>query len=351
MKLAAILLTSLLAFRAPVEKSRVYVLCYHGFMSDSNQFSFQLDELRSQLNSLQKNGFNFVSLSDVTGDRVRGYKNILVSVDDGNRTVYQAYRSVFKPLGIKPVLGIYPAIISVKNYALTWDQLKELSDEGCEIAAHGYNHLFVNDKLNRSNHKAFLREIYTSKSVLEKKLGKAVNIFIYPFGVRSEVTRETLKAAGYTMAFTIEPRRLNPLEVDGPDRFELPRFLITRTGWKGSMNSIVHDSTSSRPAAIARVRKPAETKKGPGDSGRPLVEPRIYRDRYIYQDDRAEEKPGRGFPGPILAGFSGQEKMSRSGTVKKTGEPEGTVKKRMSGRPTETAREIPGRTGNSSFRS
>jgi len=32
-----------------------------------------------------------------------------------------------KPMGIKPLLGIYPAIISRMHYAMTWEQVRDLA--------------------------------------------------------------------------------------------------------------------------------------------------------------------------------------------------------------------------------
>ena len=55
--------------------------------------------------------------------RITGTKNVLVTIDDGNRSVYEAFQKVFKPNGIRPLLAIYPNIIDKKKYALTWDQL------------------------------------------------------------------------------------------------------------------------------------------------------------------------------------------------------------------------------------
>jgi len=313
MKLAVLILSSALAFKAPVEKNRVYVLCYHGFLSDSNNFSFQLSEVKSHLDYLVKNGFTFVSVSDIMNNRVSGFKNVLVTVDDGNRTVYQTYRTVFKPLGIKPLLAIYPAIISVKNYALTWEQLKELADDGCDIAAHGYNHLFVNEKLSKSNSKAFSREINLSKSTLEKKLGRAIDIFVYPFGVRSEITRETLKTAGYKMAFTIEGRRLNPAELDGPDRYDLPRYMITRANWKYSIRDIAMDSTSAKPKLqlAMKSKKPAEGRKVNNVMNKPAMEPRVQREKYIYNRGDDVNTPGRGEEKLQTVSYTEKEKSLR----------------------------------------
>ncbi len=270
MKTAALILASAMLFQAPVGKDRVYILCYHGFSSDSNSYSFLLNELNTHIDYLQKEGFKFVSISDVTGNNISGSKNILVTVDDGNKTVYEAFHKVFKPRGIMPILAIYPAIIGREKYALTWEQLKSLSDDGCAIAAHGFNHLYVNEKLYKKDKKAFMREISKSKSTLEEKLNIKVDMFVYPFGVRSEITKETLKAEGYTYAFTIAGYPVDPNEITSANRYELPRYMLTRENWKGSLKYISADSTGKKPS-IARKNKKKSEKKGAVIQVKPAV--------------------------------------------------------------------------------
>ena len=59
-----------------------------------------------------------------------GDRNIMISIDDRNQTVYRAYHDVLKPLHIRPLLAIYPNIIGKRKYALTWEQLRELAADG-----------------------------------------------------------------------------------------------------------------------------------------------------------------------------------------------------------------------------
>ena len=81
-------------------------------------------EVAGQMKRLKAEGFTFVSFDDVVNNRLHGTKNVLVTVDDGNHTMYRAWKEVFRPMGIRPVIGIYPAIINRKEYAMTWDQVR-----------------------------------------------------------------------------------------------------------------------------------------------------------------------------------------------------------------------------------
>ncbi len=266
MTLSAIILSLTLLVPAAGEKPGVHVLCYHAFLERDNPFCFTIEELRDQMDYFIDRGFTFVTYGDIINNRVTGTRNILVTVDDGNRTVYDAYYRVFKPRGIQPVLGIYPAITGKKEYALTWEQLRKLSDEGCVIAAHGYYHRKINAKLYHREKRAFYNEIYLSKRILENRLGRTVNLFIYPYGVRSPVTLRYLKEAGYRHAFTIDSGGIG-LPMDGHNTLELPRYMVTRGNRKWVVSRIMKN-TMHQGTAVAAKKPGPEMKTALRDTNR-----------------------------------------------------------------------------------
>jgi peptidoglycan/xylan/chitin deacetylase (PgdA/CDA1 family) len=227
-----ILISTLLffIFAAPSYSKGVYILCYHAFLEKKDPYSFSNDQFRDQLNRLKNDGFKFVSFEDVINNRIAGNKNILVSIDDGNKSVYQAYYSIMKPMGIKPLLGIYPAIISRMHYAMTWEEVKKLADEGCYIASHGYHHMFLSEKYYKEDPASFKKEIYLSKKILEEKLNRKIETMVYPFGVNSATAISELKNAGYKYGMTIEPKMAS-LPIN--DNFQINRYLMTKPGQKG----------------------------------------------------------------------------------------------------------------------
>ena len=208
---------------------KVFVLCYHTFLGNKRfAGDISMQELRSQMDYFQSKGFHFVSYADLLKGSVTGTQNLLLVIDDGNQSAYPAYQEILKPRHIKPMLAIYPSIIGKKSYALTWEQLKELSKDGCDIAAHGYYHELMNQKFYDKDKKGFLKEIYDSKETLEKKLNIKVTAYVYPNGVRCDMAKKTLKEAGYSYAFTITwGPVLSPLPLN-KDRYELSRYMIWR---------------------------------------------------------------------------------------------------------------------------
>jgi peptidoglycan/xylan/chitin deacetylase (PgdA/CDA1 family) len=219
------------------EKQMFFALVYHSFLGKKQYATdISIDKLKCQIESLKKNGFKFVSFRDIIGGRISGNKNILVTIDDGNESVYRAYKDVFKPLHIKPLLAIYPSVIGLRKHHLTWEELEELSSDGCDIASHGYHHYYLRQKLYNNFRESFMREIYTSRDVLEKRLKKKIVAFVYSHGVISDIAKKTIREAGYSCAFSIKCGPiLYPLSMNS-DPYELPRCMLSDNNWKEIYN-------------------------------------------------------------------------------------------------------------------
>ncbi|HQO40010.1 MAG TPA: polysaccharide deacetylase family protein [Spirochaetota bacterium] len=245
----AIALTAAMLMPAVSEQADgFYVLCYHAIKEKKDPYSLSPEIFKKNIEQLQQNGFTFVTFDDVKSGRIRGIKNVLVTIDDGNESVWDAYFKIMKPAGIKPVLGIYPAVIGKMKYAMTWEQLEKLRDEGCYIAAHGYNHMYLSSKYYKENIVQFKKEIYLSKKILEKKLGITIDTMIYPFGVHSDESLAMLKDAGYKYGFTLDQKRAAVPLTDG---FHIPRYMMTKPAHKNIIARFVKNTGGSEVAAAA----------------------------------------------------------------------------------------------------
>lgn len=220
-------------------ETKVFVLAFHTFLGKEKiDLDIDVISFREKLENLKKQGFKFVTMEEIKENKVTGTKNLLMTIDDGHKTALKAYDEVLKPMGIKPVIGIYPSIIGASKSFMTWEDVIRLSKDGVYIAAHGYEHLLINQKLFNKNRQAFEDEIIKSKKILEEKIGKKIDTFIYPYGVRSDITKEYLRKSGYKMAFTINWGTLIvPIEKNS-DLMELPRYMFTKKEWQNEINII-----------------------------------------------------------------------------------------------------------------
>jgi peptidoglycan/xylan/chitin deacetylase (PgdA/CDA1 family) len=262
MKIFALIL-GIFATTAAFADGEVTVLCYHTFLGKEKLYTdFSPEEFDAQMETIANLGYRFVSMEEIRRGTVTGSKNILITIDDGNHSIRTIYDSVFVKRGIRPVLFLYPAIILGKvKYALRQDDLLRYKALGASFGGHGYNHLFVNDKLHQSDPRAFDREIFLSKKRNEEILGTPVTAYAYPFGVFSEITKTTLKRAGYDMGFSLRRSTLKVPLSRNEDMFDLPRWMVTRTSWHE-----IHRRLRSGTTAV--VRTESDMKKSTGKAAR-----------------------------------------------------------------------------------
>ena len=72
----------------------------------------------------------------------------------------------------------------LNDLMLTWDQIKEMSENRISFGAHTVNHPI----LSRISIEMAEREIQESKKTIEEKIGKPITSFAYPFGKKSQYT-------------------------------------------------------------------------------------------------------------------------------------------------------------------
>ena len=103
---------------------------------------------------------------------------------------------------------------------LSWDEVREMSDDGISFGAHTVNHpVLTNLPLEQARW-----EIVQSKKDIEEKLGKEVTAFAYPFGPFNAEIAGLVKESGYTSAVTTESGLVNPKT----NPYELPRIGAVR---------------------------------------------------------------------------------------------------------------------------
>jgi hypothetical protein len=169
------------------EASSVVILDYHTFLdSKTSNIDFSLEEFASQLDAMKAMGCNFIGMEDFVTGNYKGRNNVLITIDDGNHSVYKACKEVLDPRGIRPVLFVYPAVVlGHVRFAIKEDQLRELAAEGYVVGAHGYHHNPLSNKALAKDPKDFDHEIRLPGPALERLLGFSPLYFAYPFGVYS----------------------------------------------------------------------------------------------------------------------------------------------------------------------
>lgn len=216
------------AFLAPLlsAEGSVIILDYHTFLeNNTSTLNYSVKELNTHLDRMHRLGYKFVSLQDAMAGKVEGKANIVITIDDGNHTVYPTVKSVFEPRGIKPYLFVYAGIINQRRLAIKSSQLLELMQDGCGVGAHGWFHEYMTPTAWKKNPAKVLKEASNSGPSLAKIIGQQPKLFAYPFGVDCPEARAALVKAGYEWLFLADTE-ITPVNFSNPS---LNKLAIKRT--------------------------------------------------------------------------------------------------------------------------
>jgi peptidoglycan/xylan/chitin deacetylase (PgdA/CDA1 family) len=212
----------------------VPILLYHRFgpvVADSMTVTIPVFE--SHLKYLRENGYTVIPLRQLVNyylghGQPPPSKSVVLTADDGHKSVYTDMFPLIKKYHIPVTLFIYPSAISNASYAMTWDQMREMKKSSLiDIQSHTYWHPnFKKDKRRLSPsayRKSVDMQLKKSKERLEKELGARVDMLAWPFGIYDEDLKKEAAADGYIAAFTMVRRHSGTSD----NIMTLPRYLMT----------------------------------------------------------------------------------------------------------------------------
>jgi peptidoglycan/xylan/chitin deacetylase (PgdA/CDA1 family) len=167
-------------------------------------------------------------------------KSVVITVDDGHKTVYTEMLPLVRKYNIPVTLFLYPSCISNASYAMTWDQLKQLQQTGLfDMQSHTFWHPnFKRDKkkLKPADYqKEMDTQLTKSKAALEKRFGTKVDLLAWPFGIYDDELEKDAAKAGYVVAFSIDRRNDSKSE----KMMAQPRYLMVNGDGLKNFEAIV----------------------------------------------------------------------------------------------------------------
>jgi peptidoglycan/xylan/chitin deacetylase (PgdA/CDA1 family) len=224
----------------------VPVLCYHRFgptVADSMTVTTKVFE--SQLQWLKDHQYTVIPLRTLV-NYLRGQgpppppKSVVITVDDGHKTVWTEMLPLVRKFNIPVTLFIYPSCISNASYAMTYQQLQELQKTGLfDMQGHTFWHPNFKKEKKKLKPPEYQKLVDTqlmkSKAVLEKKLGTTVDLLAWPFGIYDDELEKNAAKAGYVAAFSIDRRNASLSE----KIMEQPRYLMTNGDGVKNFEAIV----------------------------------------------------------------------------------------------------------------
>lgn len=212
---------------------RVPILLYHRFGATvADGMTMTTPVFAAQMKYLHDNGYKVIPLRQLV-DYYRGKapapgpKSVVIVEDDAHKSVYSDMLPIIKKYRYPVTVFAYPSAISNAKYAMTWDQMRELTKTGLfEIQSHTYWHPNFKKERRKLSPTAFEALVATqlnkSRSRLEKELGIKVDMLAWPFGIYDEYLLRKATEAGYGATFTIERRHATATD----SVLKLPRYLL-----------------------------------------------------------------------------------------------------------------------------
>ncbi|MBP3690808.1 MAG: polysaccharide deacetylase family protein [Schwartzia sp.] len=210
-----------LSFFSP--PSGIPILNYHQINDvDENMLTVSTTEFETQLAWLEGNGYQTITVSELL-DFLEGKgslpeRPVLITFDDGYIDNYQCAFPILKKHNMKACIFLISEYVSLYPNYLTWEQLAEMQASGIEFGSHTVDHNVLTElSPNSVNH-----ELADSKNLLEKRLGRRIDVLAYPCGYTNEYIKSRVNASGYRAAFTVNLGNVHP----GDDLYALNRVPI-----------------------------------------------------------------------------------------------------------------------------
>ncbi len=213
---------------------RVTVLGYHMFSEKRKvqKMVIRTSKFRQQMQAIKDLDLNVISLEDFTlwkaGKKSIPDRSILITIDDGWKSVYTDAYPVLKEFGYPFTIYLYTNFLNNGGRTLTHEQIEEMMQNGCSIGSHSVSHPLPSmvkrqKKAGSETYTKYLNnELGTSKKLLEKTFKQTILSYVYPGGHHDEEMEKVSADLGYQHLFTCLPGKTTR----ETENHIIPRYII-----------------------------------------------------------------------------------------------------------------------------
>ncbi len=208
----------------------VPILTYYRFSKDkTDELTVSQAAFEEQMKFLKENGYRVITLDQLLDfldfKSQIPEKSVVITFDDGWRSLFDFAYPILKDYGIPATLFVYTDFIGGKK-ALSWKQIRILAENGFDIQCKTKTHRNMAKLQKGESFEEYFRaldgEVSQSKKLIKKKLGKECKCMAYPYGATNNLVVALLRKHGYRAAFTLN-RGSNPFFTNN---FEINRSVI-----------------------------------------------------------------------------------------------------------------------------
>ncbi|MCD4721610.1 MAG: polysaccharide deacetylase family protein [Desulfobacula sp.] len=196
----------------------VPILCYHKFGTDrSSPLTIPSHVFNQQMKYLKDNGYRVISPKNLLDFlEYRGQipkKSVLITMDDGYRSVYDVAWPILKKYEFTATIFVYTNYVGISKKAMSWEDLRTLKAHGFTIGSHTVSHRDLTQKQPDETADTFYNhikeEVFLSKKIIDRELSQDTICLSFPYGRYSPDLLKIAESVGYRMAVTVE-RGSNP---------------------------------------------------------------------------------------------------------------------------------------------
>ena len=218
----------------PDDGVRVAILGYHDFSETEQQTAMRIrtSKFREQMQTIRDLGLAVIPMSDFiawkNGEKAIPAKSVVITIDDGWKSVYTDAYPILKEFGYPFTIFIYKDYLDGGSKAMTTTMVKDMLKNRATIGSHSTTHPYPQavkkyQKTGVQEYDKFLEvEMRESKRFLEQQFKKNIPLYAYPGGFYTDEMLTKAEQVGYSHLFTVQPGKVNR---DLPNNL-LPRYII-----------------------------------------------------------------------------------------------------------------------------
>ncbi len=219
-----------------VARATVPVLCYHqirDWTAQDSAYSKSVlicppSNFRRQLDGLAEAGWTTITPADYLAHPEDGTalpdKPVILSFDDGKDSQPNVAAPELSRRNMRGVFFIMTVVIGKSGW-ISKKQIADLADQGHVVGSHTWDHHSVTDYSGDD----WRIQFQDSRATLQRLSGQAVDTFAYPYGAWNPAALPHLSEAGYSTAFQLTEKPIEP----GAVPLTLRRILVD-SRWDGA---------------------------------------------------------------------------------------------------------------------
>lgn len=213
---------------AEAEPSVSILMYHHVSESTPRSTSVSPEELRAHLEYLEDNDFTVMELRDaiaaIDGEQPLPDKAVVLTFDDAYQNIYQNGHPILQEFDMPyTVFVTTDPVGEVPGQYMSWDQIRELHEDGVTIANHTLDHAHMprrrDDESESEWRQRMAENILQAEQKILDEVGVSYQLFAYPYGEYDNELANLVKELGFT-GFGQHSGAFGP----SSDRRAIPRF-------------------------------------------------------------------------------------------------------------------------------